>query len=320
MMASGVTESLLALALETVSEGSLITAADRNTIYSNTAFTQITGYEQAEILGANCRILQGADTSPEELQRMRTALDAAEVFQGTILNYRKDGTSFWNHLTITPLKDDNSTVTNFVSVQRDVTDIVVERQRLSHEASHDQLTGLPNREALRHRLRAEFGDAAEDGSVVAVGMIDLDGFKVVNDEHGHQSGDAVLAQFASRVSGLLRRGDYIARLGGDEFVVVISDLAPADPGRELVDILDRIHTAVELPFLVDDGASVSVGMSMGTALFPSDAIAARDLLRAADAALYRAKRSKGSGHWWEAARAQDATTVSGGVPRRRSGV
>jgi diguanylate cyclase (GGDEF)-like protein/PAS domain S-box-containing protein len=307
----GVTEALLALALETVSEGSLITNAARNTIYSNTAFTQITGYERSEILGVNCRILQGIDTSPEDLERMRVALDAAEVFQGTILNYRKDGTSFWNHLTITPLKNASGTLTNFVSVQRDVTDMVMERQKLSHEASHDHLTGLPNRLALRRHLRHEFTTAAEDGSIVAVGMIDLNDFKMVNDEHGHLSGDAVLTQFTDRVRGLIRRGDYFARLGGDEFVVVIPDLAPTDPTGELARVLKRVHTAVDSPFAVEAGASASIGMSVGTALFPSDGAASRELLRSADAALYRAKAAKGSGTWWAAARPEDIFSSAG---------
>jgi diguanylate cyclase (GGDEF)-like protein/PAS domain S-box-containing protein len=307
---SQVTESLLAHALEAVSEGSLISDADRNIIYSNAAFTEITGYEQSDIMGAsNVRFLQGANTSPEELQRMRTTLDAAEVYRGTILNYRKDGTPFWNNLSIAPLKDDSGKVTNFVSVQRDVTDIVAERQKLSHRATHDQLTGLPNREALRRHLRSEFSNAAEDGSVVALGMIDLDDFKLVNDEHGHHSGDAILIQFAIRVSELLRRGDYVARLGGDEFVVVISDLSPIDPTAEVVRMLERIHTAVEKPFDVDGGASVSVGMSMGIARFPSDGVVVRDLLRSADAALYRVKGTHGGGPWWEAARPEDADSA-----------
>ncbi|MDQ1560962.1 MAG: hypothetical protein QOE85_303 [Actinomycetota bacterium] len=311
MTGTEVTESLLALALETVSEGSLITDSDRNTIYANAAFTQITGYTQSEILGSNCRILQGADTSREEEQRMRAALDAGETFEGTVLNYRKDGTSFWNHLTITPLKDAAGAITNFVSVQRDVTNIVQEGQSLSHEASHDLLTGLPNREGLRRYLRTEFAAAAQSGNLVAVGIIDLDDFKVVNDVHGHLSGDSVLTQFADRVRTMVRRGDFVARLGGDEFVVVISGLPPEAPTAELASILERIHAAVESPFEVDDGASVSVGMSMGVAFFPSDGVTGPDLLRTADASLYRVKRAEGRTQWWESARPQDVVGSEG---------
>ncbi|MEO6532061.1 MAG: EAL domain-containing protein [Pseudolysinimonas sp.] len=300
---------MLACALGEVSDGALISDAGGTVIYANAAFTEITGYQRSEIVGANCRILEGPSTSPDEVQRMRNAQDAAEPFQGTLLNYRKDETSFWNHLTITPVKDAAGALTHFVSVHRDVTDIVEERKKLTHADSHDLLTGLPNREALRRHLRTEFSDAAEDGSLVALGLIDLDDFKVVNDQHGRQSGDAVLVQFAARVSKLLRREDYVARLGGDEFVVVIPDLSPAETSSELAGILERIHAAVEKPFDVDGGTSVSVGMSMGIALFPSDGVAGRDLLRTADAALFRAKSARGSGPWWQVARPEDAVST-----------
>jgi FOG: PAS/PAC domain len=102
---SPVTTSLLARALGEVSDGTLISNAAGTVIYANTAFTRITGYEPSEIVGKDLGFLHGPSTSSAEVQRMRDALDAAEVFQGTLLDYRKDGTSFWNHLTITPLKD-----------------------------------------------------------------------------------------------------------------------------------------------------------------------------------------------------------------------
>lgn len=310
MTTSRVNESLLAFALAAMSEGSVITDARRATIYSNKAFTEMTGYEHSEIVGLNCRFLQGPGTSPAELLRMREALDAAEAFQGTLLNYRKDGTSFWNQLSITPLKDAAGALTHFVSVQRDVTDIIQEREQPPHTAGHDQLTNLPNRRALLHHLQGEFNDNANAGSIIALGLIDLTQLRLVNDEHGYSSGDAVLRQFAARVSAVLRRGDYLARLGGDEFVIVITDLSPVEPERALGSILERIHTAVEEPFVIDGGVSLSVGMSMGVALFPSDGVGMKDLLRTADAALYRVKNSHSAGLWWELAQRVDAVSMN----------
>lgn len=299
MTVPDVSPELLALALATVSEGSLVTDAARNAIYANRAFTDVTGYEQSEILGINCRFLQGPETSLVELGRMRDALNNGDVFQGTLLNYRKDRTPFWNHLTITPLKDDTGVVVNFVSVQRDVTEQVEERDALFHKAAHDQLTGLPNRDALRRHLRGELRDAIEEGSVVAVAMIDLNDFKLINDRQGHHAGDEVLRAFANRMRELLRGSDYVARVGGDEFVVVVSDLPPNDPLADFVGIADRLHEAVESPFALDDGSLTSIGMSMGVALFPRDGATGRELIRTADAALYRAKRGKGGPHWWD---------------------
>jgi len=300
-----VDESLLLAALATVSEASLITDAAGTILYANPAFTTITGYLPHEVLGQNCRLLQGPDTSPTDLARLRSALAAQEPYRGTIVNYRKDGTPFWNDLVINPIKDAAGILTNFVSAQRDITDLLDEREKLSHDASHDQLTGLPNREALRRRVRRELAAATEDGSTVAIGMIDFDGFKLVNDDYGHLSGDMVLIEFSKRVTALLRPDDYFARLGGDEFVVVITDLVEASALDDLQGILARLHQSVEAPFEVEGRALVSIGMSMGVALFPKDGLIGRDLLRSADAALYRAKGSPSAAHWWEAVGPQD---------------
>lgn len=306
MTAPEVRPELLALALATVSEGAIVSDAARNTIYANPAFTEVTGYQRSEILGTNCRFLQGPDTSPLELQRMRDALDKGEAFQGTLLNYRKDGTPFWNHLTITPLKDDTGHVANFVSVQRDVTEQVEERNTLSHQATHDELTRLPNRYGLRVHLRSELSSAAVEGSTVALALIDLNDFKLINDQYGHLAGDAVLREFADRTSKLLRRSDYLARLGGDEFVVVVSGLTSTDSLTDFAGIAERLHEAVRAPFPLDDRTLISLEISMGVALSPRDGVTGLELLRASDTALYRVKREKGGPRWWDAS-INDAT-------------
>lgn len=317
MIAPDVDQALLALALATVSEGSLITDASRQTIYANPAFTHITGYMQSEIIGNNCRFLQGPETSPVELQRMRDALNHGEVFQGTLLNYRKDGAPFWNNLTITPLKNSIGVVTHFVSVQRDVTEQIHERDTLAHLAIHDHLTGLPNRAALRVHIRSALSEASADGSALAITMVDLDDFKIINDRYGHLAGDAVLSEFSTRMSDRLRRGDYLARLGGDEFVIV-SELRSGDPLRDFAPIADLLHQAVESPFRIDDEHIASVGMSMGVALFPDNGETGTELLRAADIALYRVKQNKAHrSSWWGAAetRAGDANEGEPGGSR-----
>lgn len=301
VLAPEVSPLLLARALETVSEGSLITDAERNTIYSNSAFTSITGYRQDEIIGTNCRFLQGPQTSSETVQQIRDALGAGRVFQGTILNYRKDGSAFWNHLTITPLFDDAGQVTHFVSVQRDVTDTVEERDRLSHAASHDPLTGLPNREGTRSLLRRSLASADETGAVVAVGLIDVDHFKEINDDHGHPAGDQVLIDLSARIRAALRRNDHVARPGGDEFVLIVADLDPERAVQQLADVARRIRAEIVRPMTLPDGAEVSITTSMGVALYPSDGVDSRSLYAAADRALYAAKERRGADDWYELA-------------------
>ncbi|WAB82939.1 diguanylate cyclase [Microcella daejeonensis] len=295
-----VSTALLARALESVSEGSLITDRDGMTIYANAAFTAITGYGADDIIGSDCRLLQGPDSSPETVRRIGAALRAKEVFQGEILNYRQDGTPFWNLLTITPIIDDGGEVTHFVSVQRDVTELVEQRRRLSFEASHDALTGLLNRAGLRRRLTETLLVAQERETATAVVLLDLDRFKPVNDRHGHVIGDGVLIEVAARMTGVLRRDDMVARLGGDEFVLVLDDLDPSDALARVAGVLDRLHAEIARPIAVS-GGEVRIDASAGIAVYPADGRDARALFHASDQALYRAKARPAGGSWWVAA-------------------
>lgn len=297
---STVSTALLARALESVSEGSLITDAERRTIYANSAFTTITGYGGDDIIGADCRLLQGRDTSPDTVRSIRESLRDGTTFRGEILNYRKNGTRFWNHLTITPIVDGAGRLTHFVSVQRDVTAEVEERERLAFTAEHDPLTGLPNRVGLRRHLVRTLGAAFQRGSAVAVVVLDLDRFKPVNDRHGHAVGDRVLVEIAARIATVLCEGDAVARLGGDEFVLVLDDLDPDDARGQVASTLERLREVVERPVVLA-GKSVRVGASAGVALYPDDGRDLGDLLRAGDEALYRAKARTAPEQWWTAA-------------------
>ncbi len=274
----------------------MITDAQQNTIYANAAFTTITGFSQQEM---NCRVLQGPGTDPETLDRLRRTLAAGDVFRGHLLNYRKNGTVFWNDLTISPLRDAGGLVTHFVSVQRDITTQVALQNELRFQAQHDSLTGLPNRFALEKHLPNGLARLHQGNKVVAVGVIDLDNFKNVNDRFGHEAGDLLLRELARRLQVQLRESDLLARLGGDEFVVLIENLNELQPIRQLHAILNRLHKAVETPFDVGTGQTVNIGMSMGLALFPLDGVEGDVLLRQADAALYQAKAQKHNrDRWW----------------------
>ena len=163
-------------------------------------------------------------------------------------------------------------------------------------ARTDALTGLPNRYALDEHLRAVMPQARRQGLVLALGLLDLDDFKQVNDQHGHDAGDALLREFGRRVREGLRSADFFARLGGDEFVVVFERL---DAGAQVESGLERLHRAVEIPFILPGGQRATVGMTMGLALYPADGDSVRELLRSADAAMYLAKLHKRERtHWW----------------------
>jgi diguanylate cyclase (GGDEF)-like protein/PAS domain S-box-containing protein len=289
---------LLSQALNAVSEGSLITDAAQDIVYSNEAFTAITGYTAAEIRGRNCRFLQGPGSDPLTVAALRSSLERGESYRAEILNYRKDGAPFWNALTISPIRNAQGTVTHFVSVQRDVTAQKALQSRLRFLALHDPVTGLQNRTALDQYL-GRITDASPPGTVSAVGVIDLDDFKIVNDTHGHAAGDLLLRELGARLQAQLRATDFLARLGGDEFVVVISGLAQETAHAELVTVLGRLHRAVEPEFLLGEDVAVRVGMSMGLSLHPAHRSNEESSLRRADRALYVAKRNKNARtRWW----------------------
>ncbi len=169
----------------------------------------------------------------------------------------------------------------------------------AHRARHDPLTGLPNRWALEQYLPQAIARAGRAGTALAVGMIDLDDFKPVNDRHGHEAGDALLRELGARLQRLLRATDLVARLGGDEFVVVIEQLDRAHPVAELEALLGRLHCAIETAFDLGQGRRVEVGMSMGVALSPPCDAEPDALMRRADAAMYQVKADKLSrSAWW----------------------
>lgn len=176
-------------------------------------------------------------------------------------------------------------------------DLEAEQAQQRHLARHDALTGLPNRLALEHHLPLAMARARRHKNLLAVGVMDLDDFKPVNDTHGHAAGDELLRLLAERLRSAVRETDLVARLGGDEFVLVLEDVAQAD---DLPIVLDRIHGAVETPFDLGDGVLARVGMSLGLTLYPTDDAQPEVLLRHADAALYASKAHKaGRTAWWQ---------------------
>ncbi|MDA3914547.1 diguanylate cyclase [Oleiagrimonas sp.] len=182
-----------------------------------------------------------------------------------------------------------------------------ERQQQGHLARHDVLTGLPNRLGLREHVPIALARAHRHRTALALGVIDLDDFKPVNDTWGHAAGDRLLEEFARRLQSLLREPDLIARLGGDEFVVVLEDLDEREAPQQLTKTLQRLHQAVETPFELAPGVMTSIGMSMGLAIFPQNGTDADGLMRQADVALYQSKANKlDRANWW----AREATALT----------
>ncbi|WP_198506885.1 EAL domain-containing protein [Dyella ginsengisoli] len=292
-------QALLARALASVKEGVIITDAEQRTVYVNRAFETITGYGPDDILGRNCNLLQGELTDPGMRARITARLVAKDSFEGEILNYRKDGRSFWNLLAITPLRDEAGQVTHFVGVQRNIDEIRALRDRLEYLAFHDDLTGLPNRRELDRHLPGAIAAAQAARRALAVGKIDLDDFKVVNESFGPSRGDQLLQQLSQRIRQRLAPGEFLARVGGDEFVVVLSGRGSTFADDELDACARRLGEAFADPVSLAPGLQVEVSQSMGIALFPDDGAEGGLLLRNAEEALYQCKQNRRSRRrWW----------------------
>ncbi|MGE8410623.1 MAG: putative bifunctional diguanylate cyclase/phosphodiesterase [Pseudomonas sp.] len=255
--------------------------------YVNEQFCSISGYSREELLGADHRILNSGQHEPGLFVDMWQALTAGEVWKGEICNRAKDGSLYWVDSTMVPLFDPlTGELRKFVSIRFDITHKRQLLHTLQWRVGHDVLTGLPNRSLLGELLGQELDRSREAGASLAVCMLDLDGFKAVNDGYGHASGDLLLVEVARRLKHILREGDAVARLSGDEFVLILADIQgpPCLQG-----ILDRVLEAIAAPYVIR-GRSISVSASIGVTLFPSDNDDADTLLRHADQAMYVAKQ------------------------------
>ncbi len=266
------------------------TRADNPIEYVNPAFTRITGYSAAEAMGRNWNFLLGDEVDQPALEGIRTALREKKEGRALLRNFRKDGSLFWNDLHIAPVQGDSGAVTHFIGILNDVSSAMRYQDELEHQANHDTLTGLPNRNLLKDRIAQAIAYAQRYQRTLAVAFIDLDNFKLVNDSLGHQSGDQLLKIVAERLQSCIRVSDTVARLGGDEFVVLLCD-HPAEPGvasPPLNVTLQRILDEIALPYRIGPH-EFFLSCSIGYSLLPGDGDTADLLLRNADMAMYRAK-------------------------------
>ncbi|HYR25463.1 MAG TPA: diguanylate cyclase, partial [Aquabacterium sp.] len=267
-------------------EGILITDAQARIIDVNEAFTRITGYRRDEVLGLNPSFLTSGRQSREFYAAMWRDLLDKGYWQGEIWNRRANGEHYAEMKTISAVRDEQGTIRQFVSLFADITASKEHASQLEFNAHHDALTGLPNRVLLADRLQHAMAQARRRENRLAVIYMDLDGFKAVNDQHGHEVGDMLLMNLANRMRHVLRETDTLARLGGDEFVAVLPDLGDMPSTMALI---QRLLAAAALPMEMV-GLTLQVTASMGVTTYPqNDEVDADQLLRQADQAMYQAK-------------------------------
>ena len=273
-------------------EGIMITALDGSIMDVNDAFTQITGYSREEALGQNPRLLSSGRHSREHYQQMWRDLAETGIWVGENWNRRKNGEIYAQIQKVSTVRDEQGKAMHYVSLFSDITSAKNHQQELERIARYDSLTKLPNRALLAERLEQALVQTQRRGQHLAVVFIDLDGFKAVNDTHGHEAGDHLLMTLAERMKTALRDGDILARLGGDEFVAVLPDLADVDASAPM---LNRLLDAAARPFQFGQ-ARLQVSASLGVTFYPQTQDQAQELepdqlLRQADQAMYQAKQS-----------------------------
>ncbi|HWT53190.1 MAG TPA: EAL domain-containing protein [Rhodocyclaceae bacterium] len=264
-------------------QGIVVMTAESRIISINEAFTQISGYTATEVID-RCFDILFPDASA--LEPMWASIAAKGVWQAEVRNRGKFGNEFDVWLTVSAI-DQAGPGARYVAVLSDISSLMATQRQLEHLAHYDALTELPNRLLFQDRLQQAIAQQARRRQLLALLMLDLDGFKGINDSHGHPVGDRLLQQVAARLRGVVRHEDTVARLGGDEFAVILDSPCSVD-GIEQV--AHKLLAEIGRPFDLD-GLKVEISTSIGIALYPDDAANAVELTRNADTAMYGAKEA-----------------------------
>ena len=268
-------------------EGIVLADSDGNILDINPAFTRITGYERAEVIGRNPRMIKSGRHDQEFYAAMWKSILGSGSWQGEIWNRNKYGEVYPELLSISAVRNAEGGLTNFVAVFSDIRRLKEQETQLKQMAYYDALTELPNRVLLADRLTQAISQTKRSSAMMAVCYLDLDGFKPVNDTYGHEAGDRLLVEMAGRLKDMLRGGDTVARLGGDEFVLLLLGLNNVE---ECEQAMQRLLQVVSQPLSVIS-EPVSLSASVGVAIYPTDDANPDTLLRHADQAMYQAKQA-----------------------------
>jgi len=267
-------------------EGIIITDASATIVEVNDTLCRITGYSKSEVLGKNPKILQSGRHAAQFYENMWNTLNTDGNWRGEIWNRRKDGEIYPEMVTISAVKNEEGQVQHYVSLSTDISEIKLNEGKLERIAHYDLLTNLPNRVLLAKRLNQAIKHSQLQQNSLAVAFMDLDGFKAINDNYGHNIGDQFLVEVSSGLKASLRAGDTIARIGGDEFIIIMVNL---NEFSDCEHVLNRLLKSASAPVNVAD-AVMQVSASIGVTVFPQDNVDADQLIRHADQAMYVAKQ------------------------------
>jgi len=268
-------------------DGVLITNANNRILHVNDSFEEITGYKESEVIGKDPKLLKSGKHDKHFYARMWDQLAQNDYWQGEITNRKKNGEIYIEWLSVNVIRNDKGEIENYIGIFSDVTHQRKDAHDQAYLATHDPLTGLSNRLLLNDRLEHAINHAHRFDKCIAVIFCDLDNFKPINDTYGHSVGDEILKGVAESLKDILRKEDTVCRFGGDEFVILVEELKSFD---YLEKILEKIKSISRATFVIE-GHQLSVGMSIGAALYPSDGNTSDLLLKRADEAMYKAKKN-----------------------------
>jgi len=263
--------------------------------YVNPAFECLTGYKKEEVIGKNCRFLQGPDTDPETLDKIRNALQEHQEIQVTLKNYRKDGSWFWNQLILGPVFDDKNFCTHFIGIQQDITQQRANSEYIARQQTHDSLTGLINHHTFEKILDVAFHIQHEHHRPLIVMYVDLDGFHPLNQSLGHLSGDQLLIAVANRLRQIVQEEDIISHFSADEFGILLNKCHDL---KQATVIAKQILKSLSVPFDID-GHKIHMSASIGIADDGTQIEKSTQLLHHAIHAMNEAKKEGGNAwHWY----------------------
>jgi|GEM_PF-1699628 len=266
-----------------------IAVIDRNLQYidCNNQWLVMLGYGRQDLIGQDFSCF----THPDDLHS--TIKNLEELVDNTINNFsmekqfiRKDGSIMWSGLSVTPIHDPSGSIESIIAVIADITELKNAQQKLIDMATHDPLTGLPNRRLFYEKLGEVLARSKRQNRYIAVLFLDLDGFKEVNDQFGHDGGDALLQDVAGKLRSMVREVDIVSRLGGDEFTIILESVSD---DADIIQVTSRIIEIVASPFDIN-GSSARVTASIGISIFPRDGDDIDRLIKKADDAMYESKK------------------------------
>lgn len=276
-------------AVEASDNSIVITDVNRHITYVNESFETISGYASHEVLGKNPGILKSGKTDNFTYHDMDEKLKANQRWEGQLVNRKKDGTLYYEKVSIAPIVSENE-LEGFLAIKLDITDIMESKNKIESLAYYDQLTGLPNRFKFHDMLLESINQAKAQGKHLALLIVDLDNFKDINDTLGHPVGDSLLFIIASKLQELTKEVATVARIGGDEFGIVMES---ANDETSVSATCKKIIDALKTPIQIEN-YSLATSVSIGVSLYPDHALNVFDLIKAADNALNSSKkREKG---------------------------